>query len=178
MAFRILGTRVDWLPEAQRPAAGDVLVIPANDHLWMLSGPGLELRKTHGKEVEIDAVRQGPMEAGQVAVTPGSLCGFRWLHHAVVMSKEMTWTEGAGRTAARESLTIASRASAASVVFYPLYRGAHGRHEKPAREMLAGLLDGLDGGSGIQTVTVLYQAAEEKALLHETFLQLLAASSG
>jgi hypothetical protein len=178
MAFRILGTRVDWLLEGEKPASGDVLVIPANDHLWMLSGPGLDLKKTHGKEIEIDAVRQGPLESGQVAVTAGSRCGYRWLHHAVVMAKDLTWIAGAGHAAARESILIAKRASAASVVFYPLYRGVHGRHEQPAGEMLSGLLDGLDGGSGIKTVSVLYQTAEEKALLHGTFLQLLSASSG
>jgi hypothetical protein len=178
MAFRILGTRVEWLPEGERPAAGDVLVIPANDHLWMLSGPGLDLKKAHGKEIEIEAVRQGPLETGQIAVTAGSPCGYRWLHHAVVMGKDLVWVEGAGRAAARESIGIAKRASAAGIVFFPLYRGVHGRHEQPAREMLAGLLDGLDGVTGIKTVSVLYQSAEEKALLHETFLQLLSASSG
>ena len=178
MAFRILGTRVDWLAEGDRPLAGDVLVIPANDHLWMLSGPGLDLRKAHGKEIEIEAVRQGPLEAGRVAVTPGALCGYRWLHHAVVMSKDMAWVEGAGRAAARESIGIAKRASAAAVVVYPFYRGVHGRHEPPAREMLAGFLDGLEEVSGIKTISVLYQGVDEKALLHETFLQLLSASSG
>jgi hypothetical protein len=178
MAFRILGTRVEWLPEGERPATGDVLVIPANDQLWMLAGPGLDLKKAHGKEIEIDAVRQGPLEAGRVAVTPGSACGYRWLHHAVVMGKDLAWIDGAGRDAAKESIGIAKRASAAGLVFYPLYRGAHGRHERPAREMLAGILEALNEASGIKTVSVLYQGAEEKALLHETFLQLLSASSG
>lgn len=178
MSFRILGTRVDWVVEGDKPAAGDVLVIPANDHLWMLSGPGLDLKKAHGKEIEIEAVRQGPLEAGRVAVTPGALCGYRWLYHAVVMGKDMVWVEGAGRSAARESIENARRASASGVVIHPLYRGVHGRHEPPAREMLAGLLDGLGETSGIKTVSVLYQGAEEKALLHGTFLQLLSASSG
>jgi hypothetical protein len=175
MAFRILGTRVEWLPEGERPATGDVLVVPANDHLWMLSGPGLDLRKAHGKEIEIEAVRQGPLEAGKVAVTSGTPGGYRWLYHAVVMGQDLEWTEGAGRSAARESITIAKRASASLIVFYPLYRGIRGRRERPAREMLAGLLDGLGEASGIKTVQVLHQGAEEKALLHETFLQLLAA---
>lgn len=178
MAFRILGTRVDWLAEGDRPPTGDVLVIPANDHLWMLSGPGLDLKKAHGKEIEIEAVRLGPLEAGRVAVTPGRLCGYRWLHHAVVMGKDMIWVAGAGRAAARESIEIAKQASAGGVVIHPLYRGVHGRHELPAREMLAGLLDGLGDASGIKTVSVLYQGADEKTLLHETFLQLLSASSG
>lgn len=175
MAFRILGTRVEWLPEGEKPPAGDVLVIPANDHLWMLSGPGLDLRKAHGKEIEIAAVRLGPLEAGKVAATSGAACGYRWLHHAVVVGQDLGWVEGAGRAAARESIALAKRASAASVVFYPLYRGTHGRREQPAREMLAGFLDGLGEVSGIKTISVLYQGAEEKALLHETFLRLLSA---
>jgi hypothetical protein len=154
-----------------------VLVIPANDHLWMLSGPGLDLRKAHGKEIEIEAVRQGPLEAGKVAVTSGASVGYRGLYHAVVMGQDLEGIEGAGRSAARESITIAKRASAAVIVFYPFYRGIRGRRERPAREMLAGLLDGLGEASGIKTVQVLHQGAEEKVLLHDTFLQLLSAST-
>jgi hypothetical protein len=175
MAFRILGTRVDWVAEAEKPATGDVLVVPANDHLWMLSGPGLELKKVHGKDLEAEAVRQGPLDPGQVAVTPGTACGYRWLHHGVVSGQDLDWVEDAGRAAAAESIRKARKSSAATVVFYPLYRGAHGRREQPAREMLAGILEALGEGTGIKTVSVLYQGAEEKALLHETFLQLLSA---
>jgi O-acetyl-ADP-ribose deacetylase len=175
MAFRILGTRVEWLPEAERPATGDVLVIPGNDRLWMLSGPGLELKKIHGKEIEAEAVRLGPLDAGRVAVTSGAACGYRWLHHAVVMGQDHAWIEGAGRAAARESINLARRASAAEVVFYPLYRGIHGRREQPAKDMLEGFFDGLGEPSKIKTIFVLFQGAEEKALLHETFLQLLSA---
>jgi hypothetical protein len=173
MSFRILGTRVVWLAEGEKSEIRDILVIPANDHLWMLSGPGLELKKAHGKDFELEAVRLGPLEPGQVAVTPGAPCGFRWLHHAVVMTPELDWSAGAGRTAALHSIRLAKRAAASGVVFYPLHRGVHGRREGPVREMLAGLLEGLGESTGIKSVAVLYHGAEEKALLHETFLQLL-----
>ena len=174
MAFRILGTRVEWLPEAERPATGDVLVIPANDHLWMLSGPGLEIKKKFGKEVELEAVRLGPLQDGEVAVTAASFLGYKALYHAVVMKQDFSWCEGAGRRAIAAALARANRDKVNAMIVYPLWRGAHGRREGPAREMLSGLFEGLTGGSSIRTIHVLHGAADEKALLHETFLQLLA----
>jgi hypothetical protein len=173
MAFRIMKSRLEWHPEASRPATGDMLVIPSNDHFWMLAGPGLELKKTLGKELELEAVRQGPVEPGALAVTPGEAAGFRLLVHAAVTGQDHQWVAGSGVLAMKACLEQAVRERCATVVVYPLHRGVHGRPEEPTREMLEGLLDGLQAGRGALTVLVLYRDAEEKELLHRTFLHLL-----
>ena len=59
MSFHIVKSRIAWLPESKKPKSGAALAIPANDHLWMISGPALELKKAHGKELDLEAVRQG-----------------------------------------------------------------------------------------------------------------------
>jgi hypothetical protein len=174
MAFRLYGTRIDWLAEAERPRTGDVLMIPANEHLWMLSGPGLEIKKSLGKEMELAAVRQGPVEAGRIVVTDGGPLGYRSLYHATVMGQDGVWIAGAGERAMAAAVERAVRDKAAELICYPLYRGAHGRREPPAREMLAGLFTAVGEGVSLKLVRVLFQTAEEKAMLHETFLRLLA----
>ena len=173
MGFHILNTRLEWLAEEEKRTGGDALVIPANDHLWMLCGPGLELKKTLGKEIELDAVRLGPLAAGEVAVTSGEQAGYRLLFHAVVMGQDLHWLPGAGETAVASMLGRAAREKVSSLVVYPLYRGVHGRREEPAREMLRGFLSGLQAGSPLKQIGVLYSGAEEKALLHQTLVRLL-----
>jgi hypothetical protein len=173
VAFHVVNTRVELLAEAARPKTGEVLVIPANDHLWMLSGPGLELKKAHGKEIEIEAVRHGPVNPGSLVATSGLAAGYRLLFHAVIMGQDMNWVDGAGQLVVSAVLERAVREKATTLVVYPLYLGVHGRREGPAREMLAGLLGGLESGSTIRTVTLLCGQPEEKTLLHETFLRLL-----
>lgn len=173
MAFRILGTRIEWLAATDLPREGEVLVIPANDHFWMLSGPGLEIKKRFGKEIEIEAVRQGPVEAGVVVATGGAASGYRWIYHAAVMGQDLNWIPGSGETAVRAAIDRAVRDKATSMIFHPLYQGAHGRREGPVREMIAGFLAALAEGSAVKSIQVLYEGAEEKALLQETFLKLL-----
>jgi hypothetical protein len=174
MAFRLYGTRIEWLAEAERPRTGEILVIPANDHLWMLSGPGLEIKKTHGKQIELDAVRQGPVEAGSVVVTEGATLGYRSLYHAVVMGQDLAWIGEAGQRAMGRVVERALREKATELICFPFYRGVHGRREPPAREMLQGLFAAVAGSVSLKLVRFLFQDAQEKALLHETFLRLLA----
>ena len=173
MAFRILKTRLDWARESDRPSSGDALVIPANERLWMLAGPGLDIKKEHGKELEVEAVRQGPVEPGTAVATPCQAIGYGILIHAVVMGQDFLWIPGAGKRAVASSLDIACRQKAASMVWYPLYRGTRGRREEPAREMLGALLESLQEGNAPDRIHVLYADEEEKKLLHETFVHLL-----
>lgn len=173
MAFRILKTKLTWLPESERPASGEVLVIPANERLWMIAGPGLDIRKAHGKELEIEAVRQGPVEPGRAIATQGSPLGYRLLIHAVVMGQDFMWIPGAGRKAVASLLELARQHKATGMIWYPLYRGTRGRREEPAREMLGALLEGLQEGGGPDGIQMLYSDDEEKKLLHETFVHLL-----
>ncbi len=173
MAFRILRTKLSWTSEGEKPVSGDALVIPANERLWMLAGPGLDMKKEHGKEIEVEAVRQGPAEPGMAVATPGDALGYRMLIHAVVMGQDFLWIPGAGKMAVASSLDIARRQKAAGMVWYPLYRGTRGRREEPAREMLSALLEGLQEGNAPESIQVLYSDDDEKKLLHETFVRLL-----
>lgn len=173
MAFHLYGTHVEWLSESDLPRSGEALVVPANDHLWMLSGPGLAMRKAHGKEIELEAVRQGPVAPGSVVSTAGAVLGFRLLYHAVVMGQDLAWVEGSGGPAMKTVVSQALRDKVSTLVCYPFYRGAHGRKEGPAREMLGGLFGAVTERVSLSRIQFLFETPQEKTLLHETFLRLL-----
>lgn len=174
MSFHVVKSRLAWLPESKLPKHGAALAIPSNDHLWMISGPGLDLKKIHGKELELEAVRLGPVETGTVAVTPGDVTGFANLFHVAVTGQDLRWVEGAGDKAAEALLERAVRMKIEDLLVYPFYRGTHAVRPEAAREMLGGFLRVMERGISVKTVQVLVADAEEQRLLHDIFLQLLA----
>ncbi len=174
MPFRVLGTRVEWTPESQRPTAGDLLLLPANEHLWMTSGPGLELKKSLGKEIELEAVRQGPAEAGTVVVTSAGSLGYGQLVHAVVSTVDHVWAPGAGEAAVVAAIAHARERGARTLVAWPLYRGvAAADRAVAAKEMMRGFVQGLDGRTRLTVVSVLFADEAEQALLQRTMVQVL-----
>lgn len=176
MSFHIVKSRVAWLSESKRPKSGPALAIPSNDHLWMISGPGLDLKKAHGKELELEAVRQGPVELGSVAVTAGEGTGFTHLFHVAVTGQDLQWAPGAGDKGAEALLDRAVRMKIEELLVYPFYRGTHAARPEAAREMLGGFIRVMERGIPVKTVNVLVADAEEQRLLHEIFLQILAGS--
>jgi hypothetical protein len=176
MSFHIVKSRIAWLPESKKPKSGAALAIPSNDHLWMISGPGLELKKAHGKELELEAVRQGPVELGSVAVTAGEGTGFTHLFHVAVTGQDLQWVQGAGEKGGEALLDRAVRMKIDELIVYPLYRGTHAARPEAAREMLSGFLRVMERGIPVKTVQVLAADADEQRLLHEIFLQILSGS--
>ncbi len=173
MGFNIINTKVEWLAEAKRPSEGDGLVIPSNDHLWMTVGPGLELKKSMGKEIELEAVRQGPVEPGAVVQTEGSGSGYRKILHAAVLDQHNHWVEGAGRRAAEAMIAMAEGSKLTSLVVHPFHRGAPVHAPSATAELFAGLIASLERGSTVKKVTVLVTDAEEQALFQQAFVQAL-----
>jgi len=176
MSFHIVKSRVAWLSESKRPKSGVALAIPSNDHLWMISGPGLELKKAHGKELELEAVRQGPVELGSVVVTSGEGTGFTHLLHVAVTGQDLQWTPGAGEKGAEALLERAIRMKIDELVTFPFYRGTHAARPEAAREMLSGFIRVMERGIPVKTVQVLVADAEEQRLLQDIFLQILSGS--
>jgi hypothetical protein len=142
----------------------------------MISGPGLELKKVHGKDLELEAVRLGPVEVGEVVVTAGAGTGYEHLFHAAVTGQDLRWVDGAGDRATEAVLERAVRMKLEELLVYPLYRGTHAARPDAAREMLAGCLRVMERGIPVKTVQILVADIEEQRLLQDIFLQLLAGS--
>ncbi|MCA9730244.1 MAG: hypothetical protein KC729_21345 [Candidatus Eisenbacteria bacterium] len=174
MSFHVVKSRLAWLPESKLPKTGRALVIPANDHLWMISGPGMELKKQLGKEFELDAVRLGPVEPGEVVASSGAGTGYDHLLHAVVTGQDLQWQTGVGEKAAVALLERAVKMKLDELVVHPFYRGTHAARPDAAREMLTGFLRVMERGIPVKLVQVVVQDNDEQRLLQDLFLQLLA----
>lgn len=173
MSFHVINTKVEWVSEAKRPAEGSILVIPANDHLWMSAGPGLDIKVASGKELELEAVRQGPASPGAIIETGGGASGFTRLFHAVVWTQNNQWSPGAGQLAARAMIEAAERTKVDTLIAYPFHRGAHAPQGPAVQEMLAGLIEALEKGSTVRRVAILMADPQEQALFQQAFLQAL-----
>lgn len=175
MTFRVVNTRIGWALPKKAPTEGEALVIPANDHLWMGAGPGLELKKAHGKDLELEAVRLGPVAPGGVAVIPGGSTGFTHLFHAVVSGQDLHWVDGVGGPVVAALITEAEKRKVANLVLHPLHRGVHADRMVATKEVFSGFLARLESGSTVREITVLTQDDEEWKLFQDLFLQLLRA---
>ena len=65
MSFQFVHTKVMIAPSAPPWPEADALVLPTNDYLWMATGPALDVKQMTGDEIELAAVRQGPVDPGQ-----------------------------------------------------------------------------------------------------------------
>jgi O-acetyl-ADP-ribose deacetylase (regulator of RNase III) len=173
VSFNVVNTRIAWALPKKAPTEGEALVIPANDHLWMGAGPGLDLKKAHGKELELEAVRLGPIDPGGVAVTSGEGTGFRYLFHAVVSGQDLHWIEGAGAKAVEATLAEATKRKVSTLVVHPLHRGMHADRMQAAKEYLGSFLSALEAGSSVREITMLAEDDDEWKLFQDLFLQLL-----
>jgi len=81
----------------------DALVVPANESLFMTSGPAASVRLLGGEEIERAAVQQGPGAAGTAVATPAGGLAAAYVIHAIGV--------GHDRIADRERLASAIRAA-------------------------------------------------------------------
>lgn len=173
MTFHVVNSRIGWALPKKAPTEGEALVLPANDHLWMGAGPGLDIKKAHGNELELEAVRLGPIPLGGVAVTAGGPTGFTHLFHAVVSGQDLQWVEGVGEKAVAAALAEAEKRKITALVFHPLYRGMHADKMAATKEFLGAFLPVLEAGSSVKEITILAQDEDEWKLFQDLFLQLL-----
>jgi O-acetyl-ADP-ribose deacetylase (regulator of RNase III) len=169
--FQIFRTRVT-IQEGEAAAEG--LVIPANDHLWMGSGPGLKLKQAGGEPIEVEAVRQGPVALGQAVVTGAGDLGFRRIFHAVVMGQDLKVHQEQIRPALGAALGLAGREKLATLSVAPLEsEELLGAFHRAARETVATLFDHLAESTPLRQVFLATHRAESRQAYREAFLDLL-----
>ncbi len=118
--FNVYGTRVSIQEGDLLHMPADGLVIAANDHLWMGGGPGLRVKQAGGEAIEVDAVRQGPVNLGAAVATPGGETAFRKIFHAVVMGQDLKVRHEHIGEALGTGLRLASREGIETLLIAPL----------------------------------------------------------
>jgi O-acetyl-ADP-ribose deacetylase (regulator of RNase III) len=92
------------------------------------------VKRLAGESVELEAVRQGPVEAGTAVVTGGGLLAAPYLIHAVAIGHELRGDPARLRGALDAALSMAARLSLQRVAMTPigLERGAFTPEEAAA----------------------------------------------
>jgi O-acetyl-ADP-ribose deacetylase (regulator of RNase III) len=136
----------------------DAIVNAANNALWMGGGVAGAIKRAGGKEIEAEAVRQGPIPVGDAVVTGAGTLAARYVIHAAVMGTDLKTDAEKIRAATRNSLLRAEELGLKAVAFPALGTGVgEFPYEEAAEIMLETVGEHLSGQSGLeQVIFVLY----------------------
>jgi O-acetyl-ADP-ribose deacetylase len=85
----------------------DAILVPANESLFMTIGAAASVKRHGGEEVEREAARQGPIEAGGAVITGGGDLPAPFVIHAVAVGHDLRADTGRLRAALRAALELA-----------------------------------------------------------------------
>lgn len=106
--------------------AVDAIVNAANTHLWMGGGVAGAIKRTGGDEIEQEAMRRAPIEAGEAVATGAGRLPCRYVIHAATMGQDLTTDGPTIRAATRASLRTADDLALASLALPALGTGVGG----------------------------------------------------
>ena len=104
----------------------DVVVNAANNAFWMGSGVAGALKSRGGREIEVEAMAQGPVQPGQCVITSGGRLAARYVIHAAVMGQDLQTSSVFIDRSTRNSLALAERRQLASIAFPAFGTGVGG----------------------------------------------------
>jgi O-acetyl-ADP-ribose deacetylase (regulator of RNase III) len=104
----------------------DAIIVPANESLFMTNPLARSVKRIAGEGVELEAVRQGPVEPGSAVVTGGGNLATPYLVHTVAVGHELPGDATSLRSALEAAFDVAARLSLPRVAMTPvgLERGA------------------------------------------------------
>lgn len=106
--------------------SADAIVNAANSGLWMGSGVAGAIRRRGGKEIEEEALRQGPIDVGAAVETTAGRLNAKWVIHAAAMGPDLATDSSKIRDATRSALRKATSLGAKSIAFPLLGTGVGG----------------------------------------------------
>lgn len=104
----------------------DAIVNAANNHLWMGAGVAGAIKRKGGKEIEDEAMKQGPIPLGEAVVTSAGKLKARYVIHAVVMGQDLVTNEEYIKNATQNSLKRAEELKMESIAFPAFGTGVGG----------------------------------------------------
>ncbi len=114
----------------------DAIVNAANNYLWMGAGTAGAIVRAGGREIEDEAIRQGPIEVGEAVVTgPGNL-SCRHVIHAAAMGQDLHTSADKIRASTDNALKRAEELGISSVAFPALGTGVGGFDYTQAAEIM------------------------------------------
>jgi len=144
----------------------DAIVNAANPQLLMGTGVAGAMKRKGGTVIEEDAVRQGPIEAGEAVLSVAGNLPATHVIHAATMGSDLKTDPALIAAATKSSLALVEKHRLTSIAFPALGSGAGGvPPAKSAEAMMGALAEHLKSGkSSLQKVQfILYQAEAQKA---------------
>jgi len=87
----------------------DAIGLAANDRLWMGGRVAEAIKRKAGEDIETEAMKQGPLGIGEIAVTTAGEMVTKNILHAVIMGQDLAPTEETIRKGTRNLLTKANK---------------------------------------------------------------------
>jgi O-acetyl-ADP-ribose deacetylase len=138
--------------------AVDAIVNAANNHLWMGAGVAGAIKRQGGQVIEDEAVRQGPIAAGETVVTGGGSLKARYVIHAAAMGQDLLTNADFIRQATIHSLQRAIDLGLASIALPALGTGVGGFPIGEAAQVM------------IEAVCLLLRASLQRSLTRVQFV--------
>jgi len=104
----------------------DAIVNAANNHLWMGAGSAGAIVRAGGREIEDEAMSQGPIEVGEAIVTGGGDLPANHVIHAAAMGEDLVTSADLIRAAMMNALLRAEELRLRSVAVPALGTGVGG----------------------------------------------------
>ena len=104
----------------------DAIVSPATTSLWMSSGTAGEIKRAGGDEIELAAVRQGPVAVGEAVVSPAGRLAAKVVIHAVSIERDRRTSAVAIDRATRSAIARVRELGLVSVAIPALGTGVGG----------------------------------------------------
>ncbi|MCS7144441.1 MAG: macro domain-containing protein [Archaeoglobaceae archaeon] len=140
----------------------DAIVNAANTHLIMGGGVAGAIKRAGGKEIEDEAIKQGPIKIGSAVVTSAGKLKARFVIHAPTMELDFKTDENKVRLAMIAALKKAEELNLKSLAFPALGTGVGGlEKDLVAKIMVRELKKHLDSGSKLKKVLFVDINAEQ-----------------
>jgi O-acetyl-ADP-ribose deacetylase (regulator of RNase III) len=173
VSFQFVKTRVQIsLASGPWPEA-DALVLPTNDYLWMASGPAGGVKRSAGDEVELAAVRAGPIPVGEVVQTAAGTLPFQAILHVAVMGQDLLVQAPAAAAGLWKAILLAEQKQWSRLIIHSFVTAGRSARPEVAMPALQGLVNGLLDGRAITLLHFLAADEKEKAVLHDALLRIV-----
>ncbi len=116
----------------------DAIVNAANNHLWMGAGTAGAIVRAGGREIEDEAIRQGPIDVGEAIVTGSGALVCKHVIHAAAMGQDLLTSAAKIRASTDNALKRAEELGLGSIAFPALGTGVGGFDYGEAAEIMIG----------------------------------------
>ncbi len=139
----------------------------------MSAGAAMDVKRAGGEEIEIEAVKLGPIPLGEVVATGAGSLPVQGVLHGVVMGQDLVFDEEAAGRAIVKAVASAESKGWKSLLVHSLLAAGKRPRPETLRIPLHALVDRLLDGSSLREVILLAHEDEEGPILHQQLLQII-----